>query len=56
MNRTVGTHKNRRLILSSQVPCLTMIAGIRDAGDRAGEGEGEAAAGLPRARHQTDGL
>lgn len=44
MNRTVGTDKKRRPILSSQVPCLTVIAGIRHAGDR----EGEAAGSLPR--------
>jgi hypothetical protein len=44
MNRTVGTHKKRQPILSSQVPCLTVIAGIRHAGDR----EGEAAGSLPR--------
>jgi hypothetical protein len=40
MNHSVGTHKKRRLILSSQVPCLTVIAGIRHAGDREGEDTG----------------
>jgi hypothetical protein len=44
MNRTVGTHKKRRPILSSQVPYLTVIVGNRHVGDR----EGEAAGGLPR--------